>query len=140
VNRHFETLQCLHLEDQEVTMNLQNIGNYLPVGTTLTSHKNGIFNYAAVRTSNFVSLDVSVLLMCVAFGWKRTYKVKTNYTQTALCGINHSQLLKHEALNSVIICSLYKSLARLGLGHISRWATCDVTHILCLCNNVIYVG
>jgi len=38
--------------------------------------------------------------------------------------------LKYEALNSVLIYSLHKSSARLGLRHISRWATCDVTHIM----------
>jgi hypothetical protein len=73
VTRHFEALQCLHLEDQEGTTIFQNAGYYLPDGTTLTSHKNGIFSYAAVRTSNFVSLDVSVLLMRIAFTCNRTY-------------------------------------------------------------------
>jgi len=68
------------------------------------------------------------MLMCVVFAWNRTYKVKTNYTQTTLCGINYSQLLKYEALKSSLICSVYKNLTRLGLGHISRWATSDVTH------------
>lgn len=131
MNRHLEALQCLRLEYQEGTTILQNVGNYLPVGTMLTSHKNGIFSYAAVRTSNFISLDVSMLRMCIAFAWNRTYKVKTNYIQTTLCDINYSQLLKYEALNSILICSVYKVWRDWGwaIFHVGRPVT---SHTLCL--------
>lgn len=141
VTRHFEALQCLHLEVQEGTTILQNVRNYLPVGTTLTSHTNGIFSYSCCANLKFrIFGRICVAhVRCVCLEQKRTYKVQTNYIQTTSRGINYSQLPKYEAPNSILICSVYKSLARLGLGHISRWATCDVT-ILCLCNNVIYVG